>query len=159
LRLSSRKRSAAPCRRRWARDGWLACKAMKVLPEAWRLLASLSVDDTGLQRRNLAETGTDSECERDETALPYQTAKEYFGRLCFAHRCLGRWTSLSFRASTPRNILLEHVLRTTTKVQICFASQGQCIRESLRACFESTYQYHHPSQRSTTFSAPRTITS
>jgi hypothetical protein len=40
---------------------------MKAAPDAWRLLASVSVDDTGLQRRNLAETGTDSECERDET--------------------------------------------------------------------------------------------
>lgn len=40
---------------------------MKAAPDAWRLLASVRVDDTGLQRRNLAETGTDSEFERDET--------------------------------------------------------------------------------------------
>jgi hypothetical protein len=84
LRLSTRERSAAPCRRV---DGWRACKTMKAAPDIWRLLASVSVDETGLQRRNLAETGTDSECERDN-----------FGRFRFAHRCLGRRASLSFRA-------------------------------------------------------------
>ena len=75
------ERSAAPCRRRRA-DGWRACKAMKAAPDVWRLLASVSVDDTGLQRRSLADTGTDSECERDETVYAYQNAG-YSGRFMF----------------------------------------------------------------------------
>jgi hypothetical protein len=105
---------------------------MKAAPEAWRLLASVSVDDTGLQRRNLAETGTDSECERDETALPYQTAEDYFGRLCFAHRCLGRRASLSFPASTPQNVLLER----------CPAdNQGSDLRHFARQMHQKTCVY------------------
>lgn len=107
-RAFTTERSAAPCRRRRA-DGWRACKAMTAAPDAWRLLASVSVDDTGLQRRNLAETGTHSECERDETVVAYQMAKKNFSG-GFAHRCLGRGASLSFRAGTPRNVLLERCL-------------------------------------------------
>ena len=61
------ERSAGPCRRRRA-EGWRACNARKAAPDAWRLVARVSVEDTGLQRRNLAETGTHNACERDETA-------------------------------------------------------------------------------------------
>jgi hypothetical protein len=65
-RAFTTERSAAPCRRRRA-DGWRACRARKAAPDAWRLLASVSVDDIGLQRRNLAETGMFRERDRDET--------------------------------------------------------------------------------------------
>src|SRR6266702_7213638 len=59
-------RSAAPCLRRRA-DGWRACNARKAAPDASRLLASASVDDAGLQSRNLAETGTLRDRDREET--------------------------------------------------------------------------------------------
>jgi len=65
-RVFTTERSAAPCRRRRA-EGWRACNARRAAPDAWRLVASSSVEDTGLQRRNLAETGTHNACERDET--------------------------------------------------------------------------------------------
>jgi hypothetical protein len=65
-RAFTTERSAAPCRRRRA-DEWRACRARKAAPDAWRLLASVSVDDTGLQRRNLAETVMLRERDRDET--------------------------------------------------------------------------------------------
>lgn len=59
-------RSAAPCLRRRA-DGWRACSARKAAPDASRLLASVIVDDAGLQSRNLTETGTLRDRDRDET--------------------------------------------------------------------------------------------
>jgi hypothetical protein len=104
-RAFTTERSAAPCRRRRA-DGWRACRARNVAPEAWRLLASVSVDDTGLQRRNLAETGTLRECERDETTQ-HQRRKLSQIPSGGAYQCLERGASLFFRASMPRNVPLE----------------------------------------------------
>lgn len=65
-RVFTTDRSAAPCLRRRA-DGWRACNARKAAPDASRLVASASVDDAGLQSRNLAETGTLRDRDRDET--------------------------------------------------------------------------------------------
>jgi len=94
-RAFTTERSAAPCRRRRA-EGWRACKARKAAPDAWRLLASVSVEDTGLQRRNLAETGTHNECERDET-MPWTRGQSLFPSK-YAPKC----SSLATSCGHPR---------------------------------------------------------
>ena len=113
-------RSATPCRLRRA-DGWRACKTRKDAPDAWRVLASVSVDDTGLQRRNFAETGTHNECEREETVwhIKHRTLEKKYTSSGFAHRCPGRGASLSFRASTPRNVLLWRSLADNQDSDLC----------------------------------------
>jgi len=92
----------------------------------------VSVDDTGLQRRNLVETGTHNECERDETVGISSTEllKEITSS-GFAHRCLGRGASLSFRASTPRNVLLERCLADNQGSHLCHFAKEHAL-ESVR---------------------------
>ena len=74
-RVFTTERSATPCLR-WCANGWCACKARKAVPDALRLLASASVDDTGLQSLNLAETGTLRDCDRDKTCDVFSTRKQ-----------------------------------------------------------------------------------
>ena len=74
-RVFTTERSAAPCLCQRA-DGWRACKARKAVPDASRLLASASVNDTGLQSLNLAETGTLRDCDRDETCDVFSARKQ-----------------------------------------------------------------------------------
>ena len=108
-RVFTTERSAAPCLRRRA-DGWRACKARKAAPDASRLLASASVDDTGLQSRNLAETGTLRDRDRDETCVMCSAPETKVGFHLRAYQCLEREASLSFLASTLRNVPLERCL-------------------------------------------------
>src|SRR6266404_1875431 len=70
-------RSAAP-RLRWRVDGWRACNARKAAPAASRLVASVSVDDAGLHSRNLAETGTLRDRDRDVTCDVFNDTKACF---------------------------------------------------------------------------------
>ena len=46
------------------------------MPDASRLLASASVDDTGLQSLNLAEMGTLRDRDRDETCDVFSARKQ-----------------------------------------------------------------------------------
>jgi len=120
------ERSAGPCRRRRA-EGWRACNARKAAPDAWRLVARVSVEDTGLQRRNLAEKGTHNACERDETAWRIINSERHgnFAGGEGAHRCLGRGASLSFRVNTPQNVPLERCLED---------NRGSDLRRFARKC-------------------------
>jgi hypothetical protein len=161
-RVFTTDRSAAPCLLRRA-DGWRACKARKEAPDAWMVLARVSVDDTGLQRRNFAETGTHNECERDETVWHIK------------HRIHIWWLQLTDALDegpvllseqvSPEMFFSSDVLRTT-KVQICVTSQGKkCIRaragstKEMKIVFADGSHIPMPSQRSTTVFAPRTTTS
>lgn len=66
MRVFTTERSATPCLCRRA-NGWCACKARKAAPDTSRLLASVSVNDTGLQSLNLAEMGMLRDHDRDKT--------------------------------------------------------------------------------------------
>ena len=93
----------------------------------------MSVDDTGLQRRNLAEMGTHNECERDETA--WQHIKHRTILYVYTHPVVLLTDALDdgpvFLSEQVRSEMFfsSDVLRTT-KIQICVTSQkGTCIRE------------------------------
>jgi hypothetical protein len=166
-RVFTTERSAAPCRLRRA-DEWRACKARKDAPDAWRVLASVSVDDTGLQRRNLAETGTHNECEREETVwhIKHRTFFDIHPVVLLTD-ALNEGPVFLSEQVRPEVFFSSDVLRTT-KVQICVTSQERKIASESRAGFtkdEIVFSKRVesyipiPSQRSTTVFAPRTITS
>ncbi len=154
-RVFTTERSAAPCRLRRG-DGWRACKAMKDAPDAWRVLASVSVDDTGLQRRNLAETGTHNECEREETVwhIKHRTFLDIH-LVVLLTDALDEGPIFLSEQVRPEMFFSSDVLRTT-KIQICVTSQAKkkCIRghagftkDEIANESSPTYQYHHRGPR------------